>query len=261
LPPRRVDVFSLPIAMRLFPVLNLTALAAAVAFVACQSAEPTAPAVTSPSAAAAASVPEPSTMTTGPSVSLPADDAPATAACGWSDEHPEVANWRTLIQSDDPSFGPASARVTVVEFFEPNCPHCQHLHPTIRMVQRAFPNVRFVYKPVVFWPVSITQTQALYAAQAEGKFEAMLDAQMDAAQQGGLQEEQVRALASRVGMNADALMQRIEAGTYRTKMMGNRADFGATGINTVPLVLINGKVMGSDRTTGCFGQLIRQQGG
>ena len=164
------------------------------------------------------------------------------------------------MQRDDPSFGPAAAPVTVVEFFEPNCPHCQHLHPTMKMVQRAFPAVRFVYKPVVFWPVSALQAQALYAAQADGKFEAMLDAQMEQASAQGLQEPQLRTIATSLGMNADGLMQRLNAGRFRDKMMGNRADFGATEINTVPLILINGKVMGQERTTGCFGQLIRQQG-
>lgn len=243
--------------MRLVPLLSVSALAAASALVACRNAEPTSPAA--PSAPATASAPAPASPAAAPAVpAAQADDAPATAACGWSTEHAEVTAWRDLIHADDPGHGPASAKVTVVEFFEPNCPHCIHLHPTMRMVQNAFPNVRFVYKPVVFWPISALQAQALYAAQADGKFDAMLDAQMAQAKQGGLQEADVRTVATSIGMDANALMTRLNSGTYRAKMLSNRQDFGATGITTVPLVLINGKVMGPERTTGCFGQLIRQ---
>ena len=208
----------------------------------------------------------PSAPLPGPApVAAPAatvNEAPATAACSWSAEHADVANWRTLVQADDPSFGPADAKVTVVEFFEPNCPFCARLAPTMAKVQETHPDVRFVYKPVVFWPVSSLQAQALSAAHADGKFLPFLAEQFrQHSEQTGLTDAQVRAIAAQVGMDPEATMQRINTGTYRAKMLANRADFAGTGNDAVPLVLINGKVMGKEQSTGCFDQLLAEQAG
>ena len=233
---------------------------------------------TAQTAAASSSVVSPDGSTGGPITSsapaIEADSAStaetdaaiasaaASTTCAFAPGAP-VANWRTLVDAADPAFGNPAAAVTVIEFFEPNCPHCAHLFPAMAEAERLTAReARFVYKPVMFWAqTSALQTQALYAAAAEApaKFHRSMQLQLERQKSGGLTEQDVRQIATESGMNADAMMTRINAGNYRQQMMANRAAFQQTGQTGVPLVLINGKVLGEDRTPACIARLVRQE--
>jgi len=59
-----------------------------------------------------------------------------------------------------PSYGPADAKVTVVEFFDYQCIYCARLAPELEKVIKASPDVRFVFKEFpIFgqrWPASLS---------------------------------------------------------------------------------------------------------
>lgn len=59
-----------------------------------------------------------------------------------------------------PSYGPADAKVTVVEFFDYQCIYCARLAPELEKVIKANPGVRFVFKEFpIFgqrWPASLS---------------------------------------------------------------------------------------------------------
>ena len=59
-----------------------------------------------------------------------------------------------------PSYGPADAKVTVVEFFDYQCIYCARLAPELEKVIKANPDVRFVFKefPIfgLRWPASLS---------------------------------------------------------------------------------------------------------
>ena len=75
----------------------------------------------------------------------------------------------------DPSFGPADARVTVVEFFDFRCPGCKATAPEVLRLIQAHPDVRFVFKD---WPIldrgtddtSHYAARAALAAHRQGKY-------------------------------------------------------------------------------------------
>ncbi len=73
----------------------------------------------------------------------------------------------SLLAADprDPSFGPADARVTVVEFFDFRCPGCKATAPEVLQLMQAHPDVRFVFKD---WPILDrgTEDTSHYAARA-----------------------------------------------------------------------------------------------
>ncbi|MEZ2578062.1 DsbA family protein [Buttiauxella ferragutiae] len=59
-----------------------------------------------------------------------------------------------------PSYGPADAKVTVIEFFDYQCIYCARLVPELEKVIKANPKVRFVFKEFpIFgerWPASLS---------------------------------------------------------------------------------------------------------
>jgi protein-disulfide isomerase len=83
----------------------------------------------------------------------------------------------------EPAFGPADAKVTVVEFFDYQCPYCKAAAPDFLRLMQANPDVRFIFKE---WPIldhdgKITSqyaAQAALAAQAQGKYIAVHQALM-----------------------------------------------------------------------------------
>lgn len=87
--------------------------------------------------------------------------------------------------SRDPSFGPADAKVTVIEFFDFRCPGCKAVAHDYRALMAAHPEVRFVFKD---WPIldrgedvtSQYAARAALAAHQQGKYLEVYDALMNA---------------------------------------------------------------------------------
>ena len=83
----------------------------------------------------------------------------------------------------DPAFGPADAKVTVIEFFDFRCPGCKAVAPQFRALMATHPDVRFVFKD---WPIldrgediaSQYAARAALAAHQQGKYLEVYDALM-----------------------------------------------------------------------------------
>ena len=82
-----------------------------------------------------------------------------------------------LVRPYSPSFGPADAPVTLVEFFDPSCEACRAYHPVIKEILRLFPaQVRVVLRYTVFHEGADEAARILEAARMQGQFEPVLDA-------------------------------------------------------------------------------------
>lgn len=182
----------------------------------------------------------------------------AAAECHYDPEKQPVENYRELVSEIDPAKGNPDAPVTVLEFFDPNCPHCGTLHPIMEEVAAEYGDqAHFVYKPFVLWQHSVAQSAALYAAAQEGKFFDMLKLQFANQQRNGLSGDQLRAIAQHIGMDPDVMVQRIQSGIYMSVLQMVRRQGEEIGIQSVPTVLINGRFVDSDsKTVECLGQLI-----
>ena len=62
------------------------------------------------------------------------------------DADPFADNRAKLKLDGDPSLGPRTARVTLVEFSDFECPHCQELYEAMKTVETEYPQIRIVYK-------------------------------------------------------------------------------------------------------------------
>ena len=85
-----------------------------------------------------------------------------------------------LVRDYSPSFGPADAPVTLVEFFDPSCEACRAYHPVVQEIRRQFPTqVRVVLRYTVFHEGSDEAVRILEAARMQDKFEPVLDALLE----------------------------------------------------------------------------------
>ncbi len=196
-----------------------------------------------------------------PAPGRPAKTAPASPdepACMYNPDVPVVSGYEQLINISDPYRGNYDAPVTVIEYFDLNCPHCRSLHPYMqRIVEQNRDRARFYFIPFVLGQPSLVQTEALYAAAEQGKFFEMMDAQFRMQRQGGLSPDLLRAIATDLGMDPDRMTERLEKGTYRDMILQRRREIIDLGIKGVPTVMINGRaVASSSRTFECLNKMI-----
>jgi protein-disulfide isomerase len=118
---------------------------------------------------------------------------------------------KVSFRADDPSRGPAGAKVTIVVFSDFQCPFCSRVEPTLKQIEQAWPGeVRVVWKhqPLSFHPAAMPAALAAEAARAQGKFWPMHDLMF--ANQTTLSEDHFAAWAKQLGLD-DARFDRDRA--------------------------------------------------
>jgi len=160
-----------------------------------------------------------------------------------------VAANPALLRADarDPSFGPADARVTVIEFFDYRCPGCKAVSADYLRLIRAHPDVRFVFKdwPILDRdgpPVSQYAARAALAAHQQGKYLAVYEALMA---ERSLSQEAVDRILTANGValpQAQAVIASPDTSRHIADIHTTAATFKLTG---TPTFLINGKTTSS----------------
>ena len=119
---------------------------------------------------------------------------------------------RSILENDPnaPVLGNPDGDVTIVEFFDYNCPYCRQAKPEVQALLAADPDVRLVYRE---WPIlgegSVFAARAALAARAQGKYEEFHWAMME--MKGRAEEASVLRIAEDVGLDIEAL--RADMGT------------------------------------------------
>ncbi len=143
----------------------------------------------------------------------------------------------------DPSFGPADAKVTVIEFFDFRCPGCKAVAHDYRALMAAHPEVRFVFKD---WPIldrgedvtSQYAARAALAAHQQGKYLEVYDALMT---ERALSIEAIDRILAEHGVD----MTRAKAAVASPETTRHIADIHTTAaalrLQGTPTFLVNGK--------------------
>ena len=179
--------------------------------------------------------------------------------CRFDDSVPTLANFDQIV-AGTPSVGDPAAPVRLVEFFDPNCPHCKTLHEAMpQLLAAAGDRAMLHYKPFPLWPYSYQQIEALYLAEDEGKFAQMMDHQMRRQQRGGLSVGELTEIAAEIGMDADQFRRDLNGGKYRSRVNRERSQVSRAGVSSVPKVAIEGRFVASrSLMPSCMEYLVEQ---
>jgi protein-disulfide isomerase len=146
---------------------------------------------------------------------------------------------RDLIERDPnaPVLGNPEGDVTVVEFFDYNCPYCRRVKPEVRALIEEDPNIRLVYRE---WPIlgdgSVFAAKAALAARAQGKYEEFHWAMM--AIKGRAQEATVLRVAEEVGLDLEQLKKDMEAPEVAEHIATSMRLTQALGFNGTPSFVV-----------------------
>jgi protein-disulfide isomerase len=142
-------------------------------------------------------------------VMLGLDIAPGSAL-GQSDTADNVLTESAVLRDPDiPVAGNADGDITIVEYFDFNCPYCRKVEPELRQVVQDDGKVKLVYKDwPVLGPVSTAAARMALATKYQDKYVAAHDALMGTASK--LTEPRIRELLAGAGIDVDRAARDLE---------------------------------------------------
>lgn len=133
---------------------------------------------------------------------------------------------------DAPVIGNSDGDVTVVEFFDYNCPYCKKTAPELKMLIAKDPMIRVVMRE---WPIlgpdSVYAARASLAARAQGKYAEFHDALMGMPR---ANPATVRRVATELGLDLDRLTADMQDPTVTAHIDKSNALTSSLGINGTP---------------------------
>jgi protein-disulfide isomerase len=147
----------------------------------------------------------------------------------------------TLAKGDAPSFGPADAKVTLVEFSDFQCPYCSKAAQVTQKIKDKYSKqVHFVFRqfPLSFHDKAHGAAEAGMAANAQGKFWQMHDLMF--ANQGALDRESLDKYAKQSGLNLATFKKAMDSKQYLAAVDADVKLGGEAAVNGTPSLFLNG---------------------
>ena len=152
---------------------------------------------------------------------------------------PEVA--ASIAKGNGPSFGPADAKVTVVEFSDFQCPYCSRAATVVDQVKEKYgTRVHFVFRqfPLPMHENARGAAEAALAANAQGKFWEFHDKLF--ANQGKLTREGLEGFAKEAGLNVADFKKALDGKTFAADVDSDVKLGESVSVNGTPTMFING---------------------
>ncbi len=145
----------------------------------------------------------------------------------------------------DPVVGNPKGDVTVIEFFDAECPYCKKLAPDLRRLMAVDPGVKLIYKEFpILGPGSMAAAKAALAARRQGKYEAFHDALMaDATPEHQLAEPRILQIAKAAGLDVARLKTDMASPEIAAKIAANIDLARKIGLTGTPGLIIGGSLV------------------
>lgn len=169
---------------------------------------------------------------------------------------------RTIdVAREDPSLGPASAAVTLIEFSDFQCPYCLRVAPTLKEIRKQYGDrVRIVWKD---FPLTQIHPQAFKAGEAahcagdQGRFWEYHDRLFD--NQQALNPADLKRYASDLKLNAETFNQCLDESKYGERVRNGVALGTSLGVNSTPTLYVNGRVLAGAHPYETIAALIEEE--
>jgi protein-disulfide isomerase len=166
--------------------------------------------------------------------------------------HTEIFNDPT-----SPTDGNANGDVSVVEFFDYNCPYCRRVAPILAELQGSDPQLRLVYKELpILGANSGDAAKAALASIRQGKYSQFHRALIEAS--GSMTGDRAIAIATTVGINTEQLKRDMQDPSIADAIRRNYALAQALRITGTPGFVVNQEVVQGALDLEAFKAVIKR---
>jgi protein-disulfide isomerase len=159
----------------------------------------------------------------------------------WAEGDPDEVLTEALVLHDPdiPVVGNPAGDVTIVEWFDYNCPYCRKLEPELRQVVQDDGKVRLIWKDwPILGPTSVVATRMALASRYQDKFVKVHEAMMGVSSK--LTEPRIKELLSGAGVDIDRLNGDLatNAKAIDAVIARNKAQAEAFGFDGTPSFIV-----------------------
>jgi len=161
--------------------------------------------------------------------------------------------------------GPASARLTLIEFSDFQCPYCKQLHATLTALMAKYPGqVRLYYKhfPLTnMHPLAYSMALAAECAREQNTdaFWALHDdffTHQETGGDSGALASRLKSWAAQNGLNGDQLLDCVQQRKPEKLIEADLRDAHTLGITSTPVVIANGEFIGGAQPLNVYERLL-----
>lgn len=155
-----------------------------------------------------------------------------------------LTDQRALLERDPnaPVFGNPEGDVTLVEFFDYNCPYCKRAMPEVDALLAEDGNVRLVLRE---WPIlgdgSVFAARAALASRKQGKYAELHNAMMG--MRGKVEPDTVLRVAAEVGLDLEQLKRDMQSPEVEEHIATSMRLADALGFNGTPSFVIGDQLI------------------
>lgn len=163
-------------------------------------------------------------------------------------------NPEQLVRPDSPVLGPADAKITLVEFYDPECESCAAFAPTVKKILKDYDGkIRLVARYMPLHPNSLTAATFTEAAGEQGKYwqaqEMLFVKQPEwGTKHGGTPDPKAPSInqlfdkyARELGLDLDKAAAAVKDRRFDAKIERDRKDGQALGVRRTPTFFVNGR--------------------
>jgi protein-disulfide isomerase len=167
---------------------------------------------------------------------------------------------KTIDVAEAPLKGSATAKVTLVEFADYECPHCKRLQAVLRQILDEFRGevkLYFKHYPLPQHTNARLAAEAAVAAQKQGKFwqfEEKLWANQD-----NLTAAELEKYAKESGLDVTKFRQDLEAPATKARVQKDRVDGTTLGLQSTPTLYVNGREYSDAKDTESLREWIKEE--
>jgi protein-disulfide isomerase len=187
-------------------------------------------------------------------------DAPAMNVPAAALPDSNVERYQVPLEPHNPQKGPKTAKVTIVQWSDFQCPFCSRVEPTINQIMKTYGNdVRVVWKnqPLPFHQNAMPAAQISAAAHAKGKFWPMHEKLF--ANQQALDRQALEKYAKEVGLDDGDIKAALDDNKYTAQIRAESEQGNKLGARGTPAFFINGRPLSGAQPFDAFKKVIDEE--
>jgi protein-disulfide isomerase len=166
----------------------------------------------------------------------------------------------TINTKGAPLRGAESAKITIVEVSDFQCPFCQKVEPTLQQILKDYPDkVQIAYKhfPLDFHPKAPAAHAAAEAAHQQGKFWEMYEKIF--ANQAEMAPEKYEVWAREIGLDVERFKKDVASAEVKKRIDTDKQEVSKVGVTGTPGFFINGRFLSGAQPYENFKALIEEE--